>query len=38
MEKTLLLVKWPEIDREVLVEPIEANQMLFNWFIEKNQS
>jgi len=30
----LLKIKWPELKKEVLVEPLKANQMLFDWFLE----
>lgn len=33
MEKTYLKIRWPEIDKEILVEPCKPNQMLFDWFI-----
>ncbi len=33
MKKTFLKIRWPEIDKEILVAPEERNQMLFDWFI-----
>lgn len=34
MTTKLLRIRWPELKKEVLVEPLKANQMLFDWFLE----
>ena len=34
MEAKLLKIRWPELDKEVLVEPVEVNKELFDWFVE----
>ena len=30
----LLKARWPEIDKEILIDPVEGNQALFDWFLE----
>lgn len=34
MGRKRLKIRWPELGREVLVEPLEPNQMLYDWFLE----
>lgn len=33
MMRRLLKVRWPELDKEVLIEPLEVNRRLFDWFL-----
>jgi hypothetical protein len=34
MDNPQFLMRWPELDKQVRVEPINHNQKLFDWFVE----
>lgn len=34
MEKSIFIMRWPELSKEVRVRPIDHNEKLFDWFLE----